>query len=181
DGVAVTRVRAAISAVHDSGDRCFLEGAAADRPDPESGSRDRTSGGDALSTWTAVGSSIPTPGRERVRGAVGIGAAHRGLRLRAESDRHVRGNRLGGGPPIFTPTPAATSFRLARLSRSGRDSGHDAGGDPLQSRVPTEHLHGFEFSSGIAFVRKGGFDGCESRKNRVIPLWPDCDAGFGEA
>src|SRR3989442_1136457 len=95
--------------------------------------------------------------------------------------RHVRGNRLGGSAPIFVPTPAATPFRLARFSRSGRDSRHDDDGGPLQSRVPTEHLHGFEISSGIAFVQKGGFDGFESRKNRVVPLWVDCDAGFGEA
>jgi len=62
DDVAVTGVHAALSTVHDHGDWRFLEGATVVRADVEVVSGNSTSSGDAVSTRSAVGTSIPASG-----------------------------------------------------------------------------------------------------------------------
>jgi hypothetical protein len=81
---------------------------------------------------------------------------------------------------VFIPATAATPVGLAEVSRSFRQRRHDTCGDRSRWVTPTEHLHGFGIATGITFGAEGGFDGCESRKNCVIPLRPDRRVGFGE-
>jgi len=75
DGVAVARVRIAVSAFRDRCDSDVSESATVARRNIESGRGNGTSGKHALPTRTAMGASIPGSGREHIGGAVGIGAA----------------------------------------------------------------------------------------------------------
>src|SRR6516162_6911150 len=80
---------------------------------------------------------------------------------------------LAGLSPARTPTSFAAALRPGYPSRYGGRS---------YLRPGTHRTLAFlrDLLRRRAW-RQGGCDGFESRKNRVIPLWLDCDAGVGEA
>src|ERR671924_356942 len=70
--VVTAGVRAAVSTVHDPDDGVVFESAAALAADAESSGRNGAAGGNAISTRTAVGGSLPSSGRRTIGVADGI-------------------------------------------------------------------------------------------------------------
>ena len=95
---------------------------------------------------------------------------------------HVAVHRLDRRPPVPVCRSAIPPVGLAGVSRSGRALCRAPPGGAARLRPHTQLLHGAGDALGLMLLAQEILlHGCQSRKNRPVPLWADRAAGAGTA